>query len=114
MLESLIIDSLKNGRSVRFRAPGGSMAPLIRSSDALIVKPVTSAEVSAGDIVLYRSGAGLTAHRVVGTPSTASNGGGGCFLLKRDAGSRPDPPVATSAVLGRVVAVERGGRCIDP
>jgi signal peptidase I len=114
MLESLIIDSLKNGRSVRFRAPGGSMAPLIRSNDALIVEPVAPAEVSAGDIVLYRSGAGLTAHRVVGTPPPANKEGGGCFLLKGDAGSRPDPPVATSAVLGRVVAVERGGRRIDP
>ena len=114
MLESLVIDSLKNGRSVRFRAPGCSMAPLIRSNDTLIVEPVAPAAVFTGDIVLYRSGAGLTAHRVVGTPSPAGKEGDGCFLLKGDAGFRPDPPVAASAVLGRVVAVERGGRRIDP
>ncbi len=114
MLETLIIDSLKNGRAVRFRAPGHSMAPLIRSNDTLIVRPVEPSAVSPGDIILYRSGAGLTAHRVLESPRSTGKIAGGCFLLKGDAGACPDAPVAAAAVLGRVIAVERDGRRIDP
>jgi hypothetical protein len=114
MLETLVADCLSSGRPVRFRAPGHSMWPLIRSNDALIVHPIDPAAVAAGDILLYRSGAGLTAHRCIQVLREGDAPGGACFLFKGDAGSQPDAPVAAPNLLGKVIAVERDGRRIDP
>ena len=45
-----------------------SMAPSIRSGDAIVVKPVVPANIAAGDVILFQSGGDRvpTVHRVVG------------------------------------------------
>jgi len=65
MLEALITDCLKNGRAVRFRAPGRSMHPTIRENETVVVAPAAPAWLSIGDIVLSRCGEKITAHRLV-------------------------------------------------
>jgi hypothetical protein len=98
------------------------MLPTIRSRDTLLVEPVEPATVRRGDILLYASGLRLFAHRVVAIiRPRAEPGCAGCtparelrFLLRGDNCPRPDPPVEGGQVLGRVTAVERSGRRMDP
>jgi hypothetical protein len=56
---------LSRGHRVRFRAEGDSMHPAIRGGEAILVEPVSPAHLKKGDIALYLSGRGITAHRVV-------------------------------------------------
>lgn len=120
MLESLISECLKQGRTARFRAPGRSMHPTIRENETVIVKPASIAALSVGDIVLSRSGEKITAHRLIGIdyePAGASRPAAQRrprFITRGDACSVCDQPSGPEHLLGKVVAVERKGRRIDP
>jgi hypothetical protein len=53
------------GLPVRLRVRGQSMAPLIRDGDVIRVIPVSVDQVAVGDVILFRTGTGLLAHRVI-------------------------------------------------
>jgi hypothetical protein len=120
MLPALISDCLKQGRTVRFRAPGRSMHPTIRENETLIVEPASIAALSVGDIVLFRSGEKLTAHRLIGIDREPAGSSRSAeeyrptFITRGDACSVCDSPAGPEHLLGKVVAVERKGRRIDP
>jgi len=103
-------DVLRKGYRMRFRAKGSSMWPTIRSGEAITVEPAATPEVKLKDIVLYRNGRGVTGHRVV---LVANRDGERVLLARGDADQGAGEPVAAEQILGRVVAVERDGRCID-
>jgi signal peptidase I len=100
-------DLVDAGVSFRFKARGGSMYPFIREGDALEVTPVSFHELGIGDVVFYRSGSRLLAHRVVGFVSEADQvyirARGDCFLQE-------DPPVGEHDVVGRVERIYRPRR----
>lgn len=108
----VVTDLLRRGHSVRFRARGGSMYPTIREGEAMTVAPVEPAAIRRGDVILYRSGQGVIAHRVAGVERGAD--GALVFVPRGDASTSLDEPVEKSALLGRVVAVERDGRALNP
>lgn len=120
---------LRQGHSVRFRATGQSMHPTIRDGEEITVEPVAPREVKRGDILLYRGAKGVIAHRVVdietdsrrqsaiSQPSAVSSQSSSLsphylFILRGDASSSCDQPVAPAQVLGRVISVSRNGRDI--
>ncbi len=127
---------LSHGHLIRFRASGISMHPVIKDGEAITVEPVRPSHVKRGDIILYRSGMGVTAHRVVSTERDARGwalglgrqrhtGDSGCsvpdpclvapvssFVLRGDSFGAGDERVEPEKVLGRVIAVERHGRSI--
>lgn len=118
----LMAELLQRGNSVRFRANGKSMAPIIQCGEAITVEPVVPSAVKRGEIILYRSDRGVIAHRVVqvSRPQVGafkgSNGRTGddwAFRLRGDASSSCDEPVEARQVLGRVILVERSGRAIN-
>lgn len=96
---------LREGQSVRFRAAGLSMAPSIRDGDWITVAPLTTA-VRRGDVLLYRTGGRLTAHRVIGRVRGSEQ----LLRLRGDAPGWEEERVAFRDVLGHVVDVERNGR----
>ncbi len=126
---------LRRGARVRFRATGRSMQPTILEGEAITVEPVAPAAVTRGDILLYRWERGVIAHRViriertndgaVTQPSVLSPPSSvlgaqssvlspqSSFTLRGDASLSCDTPVQPEQVIGKVVAVERGGRRID-
>jgi hypothetical protein len=121
MLATLISDCLKNGRAVRFRAPGRSMHPTIRENETLVVAPASPAWLSVGDIVLSCCGEKITAHRLVWLDEEAATietpdepEGRPMFILRGDACRTYDPPIPAHQILGKVVAVERKGRMVNP
>jgi signal peptidase I len=102
---------LSRGHRVRFRAEGGSMHPAIRGDEAILVEPVSPTHLKKGDIALYLSGRGITAHRVVRIESRDEQAP--VFLTRGDAPGSAYEPVEQEQILGKVVSVERDGGVID-
>ena len=65
LFADLATELLRQGKSVRFRAPGRSMYPTIKEQEIITVEPIEPSKVKKGDIILYRSDAGVVAHRVL-------------------------------------------------
>lgn len=96
---------LQAGRSVRFKARGSSMFPLVRDGDNLLVEPVEIASLRVGDILLCSVQSDrVIVHRVV-RRRTAD----GKFLLQGDRVPEPDGWIDPVHILGRVTEIERGG-----
>jgi hypothetical protein len=107
-----VVESLlSRGIRVRFRAAGKSMLPTVRDGEHLIVAPVSSREIVRGDVVLCETWRGPVAHRVEAIETNAA--GARLFLLRGDASLSRDRPVPASALLGRVVGVERAGKTLS-
>ena len=64
---------LRQGKSVRFRAPGLSMHPTIKEGETITVEPVAPFDIKRGDILLYIVGRKIIAHRVVRIKREKSN-----------------------------------------
>jgi signal peptidase I len=107
---NLSTELLQAGYSVRFRPPGHSMHPTIRDGETVLVEPVDALSIRRGDILLYRTERGVTAHRVVAIKKREK---ARVFILRGDASVSCDEPVDAKQVLGRVVQVERDERLID-
>lgn len=104
----LLGELLAKGRSATLRARGGSMWPAIRDGDVLTLSPLGgAAPLRRGDVVALHCGGALVVHRVV----RCEPGG---VVLRGDALPREDGAFAVSAVLGRVVSVQRGSRKAPP
>lgn len=104
-------DLLARGYQVRFQATGSSMYPTIRHQDLVTVAAGDASAIKTGDIVLYRLGEGVIAHRVIGIERTP-DGRVGRVALRGDWADLPDAPVEPDQILGRVLAVDRDGRHI--
>jgi len=99
---SIAQEVLGRGRTLRFKARGGSMSPFIRNGDVLEVVPVKG-KINLGDIILYYSSYGNSVvHRVIQRNK-------GSIITKGDSVPGSDQPVLFRKVLGRVVAVEKNG-----
>jgi signal peptidase I len=134
LFKDLSTDLLRQGKSVRFHAPGRSMYPSIREGEAITVEPVSPSAVQTGDILLYQSGERLVAHRVARIIKTkvprpysldgerpsdnthpSSRVPRLSFVLRGDTWGKEDPePVEDSQILGKVIRVERNGRPVNP
>ncbi|MGD9322053.1 MAG: S24 family peptidase, partial [Desulfobacteraceae bacterium] len=112
LLLDLSTELLGRGKRVRFRAPGRSMYPTIRENEAITVEPVALQDVKVGDIILFRSGESVVAHRVMRIEKV--EGKASRFILREDTWGTLDEPVEAEQILGKVVSVERAGRNIDP
>lgn len=106
---ALCASLLAEGLSVRFVASGTSMAPGIRSGEAVTVEPPTREPLRAGEVVLYRRADGaLALHRVL---RVRVHCGRRLCLLGGDAPRARCEEVGLESVLGRWVPLSRpGGR----
>lgn len=93
--------------SLRFEARGWSMYPLIKDGDVLEVSPVPWCKVRSGDVLFYRSGDRMLAHRALGRCSGESESR---MRVRGDGFLQEDPPICERDMIGRVDAVYRPGR----
>ncbi len=99
----LLRKGLARGQSVRLRARGTSMAPLLRGGDVVTLVPLPEGPVRVGAVVGFlRAGKWLILHRIVGRQGDA-------YLLRGDAAPRADGEVARGELVGLVEGVERRG-----
>ena len=107
----LSADILQHGKSLRFRARGASMQPLVRDGDCLLVQPVEAGRVRVGDVVLCSSQADhVVVHRVLRRQPGLE---GYVFLVQGDQVAQPDGWIPQAQVYGRVTALERAGITIN-
>jgi len=128
VFKDLCEELLRQGKRVRFHAPGRSMYPTIRENEAITVEPIEPSSVNVGDIVLYRHDKGLVAHRVVRIDSTEPETAPPCmlescrsslvhlhsFVTCEDTWGEAEERVTGDQILGKVISVERKGRSVDP
>jgi hypothetical protein len=117
---------LRQGKSVRFHAPGRSMYPTIKENEVITVEPIEPSLINVGDIILYRQERSVVAHRVVRLIRSdppppcsldaehPSNNTRPSFFFSDDTWGNDDVPVAGEQILGKVVSVERNGRSVNP
>jgi hypothetical protein len=103
-VEQLLDAVLARGQSVRFRARGFSMRPVIQDHDVVTVSPLGGAIPCAGDMVACRHPATrrLVVHRV-----RAARPDG--WLVQGDNVLDPDGVVPAADLIGLVTRVERDG-----
>lgn len=99
---------LASGVSLRFRAKGQSMRPLIRDGDILLAEPVDPHKARRGAVLLFTNAQGrAVAHRV--QRKRKASDGGAKFLMRGDQVEMNDGWVSEKDVLGVVSVVERNG-----
>lgn len=99
----LICETLRTQGRAQFRVHGVSMRPLLRGGDVLTVQRTEMLHIRRGDVVVFSRAGGMFAHRVIGNQEQV-------LITKGDAFPEADKPVTSDELLGRVTAVERGGR----
>lgn len=102
-------DLVGSGASLRFEVRGWSMYPFIRNGDVIEVAPVLIDKTCVGDVVLFRCGERLLAHRVVGQ---LLDGQSVRLRVRGDRFLNEDPPIAEPDLLGQVRLVYRNRRLI--
>jgi signal peptidase I len=85
---------------------GRSMLPAIHDGDHALVSH-GCAGVRPGDVIVFRHGGTLIAHRVL---RIECGDDGPTFVTKGDNAPQLDPPLSADEIVGRVLAIERGGR----
>jgi signal peptidase I len=102
---------LKRGASLRFKAHGSSMVPLIRDGDLLTIRPLKPWDVIRGDVVLYQTvSEKCVVHRVVKIDFRNEQR---IFVTKGDASPGSVEEIEEDRVLGCVVHIHRNERCIN-
>lgn len=103
---NLLQNESPGDRRFKLRVIGPSMAPLLRPGDRVIAEHVRPAELNRGDLVVVRRSEDLVTHRLIFID--------GCgWHTKGDNSLMLDPPVTSDAIMGRVIAIERGNQSID-
>ena len=95
----VVEELLSAGVSFRFQARGRSMLPVIHDGDILHVKAVDPERVRVGEIVLFRNGRVLKAHRVVRKHKDF-------FVTRGDAGLEADDSIQRGQIVGKIIAKE--------
>jgi signal peptidase I len=98
---------LKAGKPLRIGAEGNSMFPAIRSRDTIIIAPRSGEEPNIGEIIIYREGMLLVAHRLI---EKRWENGVRILITKGDYHRNPDDPITILQLLGKVIRIERGKR----
>ncbi len=97
------VESLRAGGTARLRVVSRSMSPTVPNGSWVIVATCTLDTLRPGDVVALDAPNAIAIHRLL----TIRHVGGEPKLMTRgDAEWLPDAPWASSALLGRVTAVE--------
>lgn len=105
----LAVESLRSFGHLRLQVTGWSMFPAIRPDDTLSIERVDAYQVSEGDLVLFERERRLFVHRVI-----RSIPGRDEVLTRGDAMPKADPELRRSHLQGKVIAISRQGRLIQP
>ncbi|HKB07692.1 MAG TPA: S24/S26 family peptidase [Candidatus Polarisedimenticolia bacterium] len=100
---------LADGHALRIPVRGVGMHPALREGDVAVIAPFLGLP-RIGQIVLARSAEGPLLARLVDVELQA---GRRMYRLKDDAEGGADAGVMREELYGRLIAVERDGRCLD-
>lgn len=106
--DEISISLLSQGKSVRMRGSGNSMAPFIKNGSLIVIDPIRSTP-KWGDVLLFRTALNrLLIHRVIAVKHR--KGAKLIFLMRGDANSVIDGWITEDNILGIVNSTEGLGR----
>ncbi|MDW7680343.1 MAG: signal peptidase I [bacterium] len=106
----LLQQQLSANKNAVFRVISGSMAPLIRIGDRVVIKSTKSVSLSSGDIILYLNGNSFCTHRFV---TITTKGEEQKLVTRGDRFRAFDAPVDQEKYLGKVISILRENIKID-
>ncbi len=90
---------------------GTSMWPMIRSGDGMVVEQIEEEGIRIHDVLVFSTGGEkLVAHRLIRTKVIE---GQRRYITRGDFRRGSDKPINYDAIVGKVVAIERGGKTMD-
>ena len=98
---------VKTGRKWA-RVTSGSMRPLIRSGDSVLIQSVEAERIRFGDVVAFERAGRTVVHRIVWT---RRDRGSVVFIEKGDLNTSAGE-VTADRILGRVTRIQRGDRIL--
>lgn len=107
VVKGLLKEGLERNQRARLQVSSQSMRPLLRPGDTILVQQIDPIQLAMGDLVVLDRNADLAIHRLIKLDIDEQ------YHTKGDNVPFSDPPVSGTKILGRVVAIERGRRCID-
>jgi len=95
---------LGEGKTIRIKAHGYSMYPVIKPGSVIIIEPLRiKGTPVVGEIVAIEREKGIVVHRVV---KIKDEGGKRFYITRGDSNSRTDQPVPVEKIIGRVTGME--------
>lgn len=103
-----IAHELARGQSepLRLRVISDSMRPLLRTGDTVTVQSIDPGALRRGEVIVVQRGDDLITHRLVGVDARG-------WHTRGDNADDADAIASAESIVGRVIAIERGGACID-
>lgn len=98
---------LDQGNSVRFKARGDSMRPLLNDGDIITIAPIDNKRLKTGDIVFYVYKGRPLVHRITGF---FRSDGRVTAIIQGDACGGASDHVLLNNIWGRVIKRERQGK----
>jgi Peptidase S24-like len=108
---SLALDLLRSSHPIHVRATGTSMLPSIWPGDVLSIENCSPGDVSAGDIIRFMQNGRFVIHRVVAIQRQREKLS---WITRGDAVACDDGLVPAEDFLGRVSAIRRNSKSIQP
>lgn len=100
---------LSKGESIKTKVVDKGMMPTINIGDIAEVVPAQSTNLKTGHIIFFRQNDTFLIRRII----ECIFSGTGEFKVKGDNQSDPEPKVAASHIIGKVIAIERDGERIE-
>lgn len=107
----LAVESLRRGGTLHLKAWGMSMLPSVWPGDLLTIQAIARDEVLPGEIVVLLRKKRLVIHRLIERRQVQ---GRTLWITRGDAIWHNDPPAPETALLGRLVRIQRGQRDFVP
>ena len=106
-LPPAVSNSATDSSLIAVRVTGSSMFPALLSGDKVLVRKSAFADLNVGDIIVWSDESlNHVAHRIVSMDGSATTP---LITTQGDLQLGPDPPVEFDRVIGKLVAVLRGG-----
>lgn len=109
ILSSLFIQSVREGQTLRFRVASNSMFPLFQVDDTVTIVPATIDHICPGEIAAFETRDGLVIHRIIHVQRNTQT----IRLLQMSDVDLFASWVEAKAVVGKVIAVRKGGRQVN-
>jgi len=104
-------DILGAAKGLRFQARGGSMHPMVRDGDVLLVKAVKPSMIKVPDVVLFVNDLGYAVvHRVI---RKRNHQGIHWFTLQGDQAGQIDGIFPQNQIMGKLISLERNGDTVE-
>jgi len=111
VLRDLADELLDKGTSIRITASGYSMYPAIRPGNTIIIKPVDEDDLKCGSIIAWKREKDMVVHRLVLAYESDNKK---YYITRGDSCKSLDSPVTHDMIAGRVEAIYRGQRLLQP